>query len=160
MISKIESTIRKVYKRLDFETDALDPLSTSKIANALCRLDFRTNLDEDSFDSYSRRYDEVMYNFMDSEKKLVNPNTGETYNTAQVDVLSLSKRMTPMDNRVLRAFAEEHDQGKAWVTQQDVEKHFDPGSKYDVEDSVRRLRDLGRILMSPRGLGYKIFWSD
>jgi hypothetical protein len=68
--------------------------------------------------------------------------------------------MTPMDNRVLRAFAEEHDQGKAWVTQQDVEKHFDPGSKYDVEDSVRRLRDLGRILMSPRGLGYKIFWSD
>jgi len=160
MISKIESTIRKVYKRLDFETDALDPLSTSKIANALCRLDFRTNLDEDGFDSYSRRYDEVMYNFMDSEKKLVNPNTGETYNTAQVDVLSLSKRMTPMDNRVLRAFAEEHDQGKAWVTQQDVEKHFDPGSKYDVEDSVRRLRDLGRILMSPRGLGYKIFWSD
>ena len=159
MISKIESTIRKVYRRLDFETDALDSLSTSKIANSLCRLDFRTNLDEDSFDSYSRRYDEIMYNFMD-DKKLVNPNTGETYHTPQVDVLSLSKQMTPMDNRVLRAFAEEHDQGKAWVTQQDVEKHFDPGSKYDVEDSVGRLRDLGRILMSPKGLGYKIFWSD
>lgn len=159
MISKIESTIRKVYRRLDFETDALDPLSTLKIANAICRLDFRTNLDEDNFDNYSHRYDEVMYNFMDSEN-LINPYTRETYNTPQVDVLNLSKHMTPMDNRVLRAFAKEHDEGKTWVTQQDVEKYFDPGLRYEMEESIQKLRDLGRILMSPRGFGYKIFWSD
>jgi hypothetical protein len=55
MISKIEKTVREVNNKTrndeDFVGLNIDSLSPPKVASAICRLDLRNNMDEESFDA-------------------------------------------------------------------------------------------------------------
>ena len=59
--------------------------------------------------------------------------------------------------RIMRKVSEDH--GTEWVSRWDIERHpsFDMNLRGDWkrEDSLQRLNNLGKILKSPRGFGYK-----
>lgn len=165
MIPKIEKTVREVDERTrndpDFAALNLDPLSSPKVASAICRLDFRNNLDEDSFNRYVSKYDEIMYNFIEFKKDVVdlNPNR-ETWTVPSTQVLYQNKKMEPIDYLLLHIMRKvEEDQGKLWVTLNDIKQY--PGfnlklpNNYNIEDSLIRLRNLGKIIKDPKGLGYR-----
>ena len=63
-----------------------------------------------------------------------------------------------MDCNILPAMRKiEGDLGKEWVTRIEVEQHqeFNPKWKGDwrVDDSLKRLTNLAKIMKSPKGLG-------
>lgn len=165
MIPKIERTVKQVYERTysdeDFAGLNLDCYSPLKIASAICRLDLRKKIDEDSFDRYSALFDEIMYNFIEFKKDVVDLNPGwETWTVPNVVVSNQDTRMERIDHDILRIMREiEEDYGKEWISRRDIENHpsFDIKLRGDwkVEDSLRRLNNLGKIIKSPRGLGYK-----
>ena len=75
MISKIEKSVKQVYERTHSDEDFmglnLDCFSPLKVASAICRLDLRKKIDEDSFSRYSALFDEILYNFIDFKKDVV-----------------------------------------------------------------------------------------
>jgi hypothetical protein len=166
MISKIEDTTKKVYKRISqeeaFQKLNLDPLSPTKVANAICRLDLRNKLDEDAFDSYSSKFDEIMYAFLEAEKDIVdtNPDRQTWMVPSNVRVSYQANKLEPIDRMILHIMRKiEEEQGKEWVTCKEIEQHpdFNPKWRGDwrVNDSLKRLNISAKILKSPRGIGYK-----
>ena len=165
MISKIEKTVKQVYERTysdeDFAGLNLDCYSPLKVASAICRLDLRKKMDEDSFDRYSALFNEIMYNFIEFKKDVVDLNPGrETWTVSNVDVSNQNTRLEHIDLHILRIMREiEEDNGIEWISRWDIEHHpsFDIKLRGDwkVEDSLRRINNLGKIIKSPRGLGYR-----
>ena len=165
MISKIERTVKQVYERTYYDEDLaglnLDCHSPLKIASAICRLDLKNKIDEESFDRHSATFDEIMYDFIEFKKDVVDLNPGrETWTVPNVNVLNQDNRLDRIDHHILRIMRKvEEDQGKEWVSCMDIELHpsFDIKLRGDwkVEDSLRRLNNIGKIIKSPRGLGYR-----
>lgn len=131
------------------------------VASAICRLDLRKKIDEDSFSRYSALFDEIMYNFIEFKKDVVDLNPGrETWTVSNVDVSSQNTRLEHIDLHILRIMREiEEDNGIEWISRWDIEHYpsFDIKLRGDwkVEDSLRRINNLGKIIKSPRGLGYR-----
>ncbi len=102
-----------------------------------------------------------MYDFIEFKKDVVDQNPDrETWTVPNVEVSNQDKRMERLDHQILRIMRKiEEDQGKEWVSRMDIEFHpsFDKKFRGDwtVEDSLRRLNNLGKIIKSPRGLGYR-----
>lgn len=165
MISKVERTVKQVYERTYFDEDFagmnLDPYSPLKVASAICRLDLRNVIDEGSFDRYCTQFDEIMCEFIEFKKDVVDQNPDrETWTVPGVEVSGQDKTMERLDHQILRIMRNiEEDQGKEWVSRMDIELYpsFDKKIRGDwtVEDSLRRLNNLGKIIKSPRGLGYR-----
>ena len=165
MISKIERTVKQVYEKTysdeDFAGLNMDCYSPLKIASAICRLDLKNKIDEDSFDRYGAIFNEIMYDFIEFKKDVVDSNPDrETWTVPNVEVSNQDNRLEYLDHQLLRIIRKvEEEQGKEWVSRMDIELHptFDMKLRGDwkVDDSLRRLNNIGKIIKSPHGLGYK-----
>ena len=121
---------------------------------------FLSKVDEDSFDRYSAMFNDIMYDFIEFKKDVVdlNPNS-ETWTVPNVEAPQ-EDRLEYLDHQILRIIRKvEEEQGKEWVSLRDIELHptFDTKLRGDwkVDDSLRRLNNIAKIIKSPRGLGFK-----
>lgn len=164
MISKIEKTTMNVHQRIrrdeDFANLNLDPSSPSKIANAICRLNLREKMDEDVFDSYVSIFDEVTRAFLEAELDKVETNPDRrTWDVPISEVSYADKLMEQEDYFILRIMRKiEEDQGKKCIKPIEIAQHkdFNPDwIDWRLDDSLRRLTNLAKIIKCSKGLGYR-----
>ena len=163
MIPKIEDAVQSVNRKAnrdeDFARLNIDPFSSAKLANAICRLNLTPKLDEDTFDSYVGKIESSMGMFIEVEKDVERPD-GQTYAVPLSETSYGDKWMGIIESTILHIMRKlEEDQGLEWITQQDIENYPEFNSKlrgdWRVQDSLSRLNTLGFIIKSPRGIGYK-----
>lgn len=166
MVTKIENTARRVYERIkrdeEFARVNIDPLSPAKIANTICRFHLKPKMDEESFDHYTNKLDEMIYAFMDKVQENISNNPdNKTWTDSNVAVSYQKIQMESIDYIVLYIMRKtEEEQGTIWITQPEIEEYSEFKPEWrgrGLSDSLERLNNMGKIIKSPRGLGYRRF---
>ncbi len=151
-ISRMESNLRVIKEEIEPESTGMhmpiDRHALTRLAMALCRLEFRKDLDDDAFDKGRRWFFDLYREFFDLRDSVFRPG-GAAFATPNTRVSYAYGHLGPNDLNVLRTvFRLSNERGESWVSLKTITDTMktDKIGRTEVQASLGRLNNVGRLL--------------
>jgi hypothetical protein len=159
-VAEIESGMRLVKEQVEPESVALelpiDRHAITKLAMAICRLEGKEEIDDSTFSKSKETFFELYREFLDTRKDHFRPGKSSY---GQRGVRSQVAGQLDANDLILLSYVRKisREQGKEYVTVQDLKDELGKKryQRFDLDNSLERLNNFGRVIRSENMSAFK-----
>jgi hypothetical protein len=159
-ITEIETGMRLIKEQVEPESVALelpiDRYAITKLAMALCRLEGKDEIDDSTFSKSRETFFELYREFLDTRKEQFKPGKSSY---GRKGVRSQVSGQLDATDLILLSYVRKisKQQGKEYVTVQDLKDELGKKryQRYDLDRSLERLNNFGRVIRSDNMTAFK-----